>query len=97
MRMSLTLMGALRGTCPGLFASMAQTLMDLFGASAPFALKQVRAREFSWAVTGTFSVFGVSCGAVLCGGAQTVSTIFAPPSNSCFYACAPYVTRPRPG
>lgn len=41
MRMSLTLMGALRATVPGLFASMAQTLMDLFGASAPFALGQV--------------------------------------------------------
>ena len=41
MRMSLTLMGALRATVPGLFASMAQTLMDLFGASAPFALRQV--------------------------------------------------------
>ncbi|CAM9445026.1 unnamed protein product, partial [Ectocarpus sp. 12 AP-2014] len=41
MRMSLTLMGALRATVPGLFASMAQTLMDLFQASAPFALGQV--------------------------------------------------------
>eukprot|EP00752_Nemacystus_decipiens_P002251 g2132.t2 len=41
MRMSLTLMGALRATVPGLFTSMAQTLMDLFGASAPFALRQV--------------------------------------------------------
>lgn len=41
MRMSLMLMGALRTTYPGLFANMAQTLMDLFGASAPFALGKV--------------------------------------------------------
>ena len=47
MRMSLTLMGALRATVPGLFASMAQTLMDLFGASAPFVLRQVRVKRCS--------------------------------------------------
>lgn len=41
MRMSLTLMGALGAAHPGLFVSMAQTLIDLFGASAPFALGKV--------------------------------------------------------
>lgn len=46
MRMSLMLMGALRTTCPGLFANMAQTLMDLFGASAPFALGKVLAFSY---------------------------------------------------